>query len=289
MSAARADQRRRLCLVLAISSAVIAVEVVGGLLTGSLALLADAVHLGVDSLGVLLALIAVLLATRPATARFSFGYLRAEVLAALVNAVLVTGIGIAILVKAVQRFAEPPEVSSGGMLLVSLLASAGMACSVLLLLGAQGKSLNVRAAFLEVLSDALAAATTALASLVILLTGFQRADAIASALIGVAILPRAWVLLREAVTVLLEAVPRGVDPVRLRADLLAEPGVRGVHDLHVWTVTSGSPVLTAHVVGESGPDLTDRLAARVRQGWGIAHSSFQVEDAGPRPGCPAHA
>ncbi|TCO60605.1 cation diffusion facilitator family transporter [Actinocrispum wychmicini] len=283
----REIQRRRLALVLCISAGVIAIEVVGGLWTGSLALLADAGHLAVDSLGVLMALIAVVLAGRPATSRYTFGWQRAEMLAATINGVLVFGIGITILVKAAQRFVEPPEVASGGMLVVALIASAGMTTSVFLLRGAKGQSLNVRAAFLEVLSDALAAITTAVASLVIMFTGFQRADAIASALIGLAILPRAWVLLREAVNVLLEAVPKGLDLAEVRRALTTEPGVRDVHDLHVWTITSGTPVMTAHVVAGADDGLLDRLTTAVADRFGIAHASFHIES-GRRPACPQH-
>lgn len=283
----RAIQRRRLALVLLISTGVIATEVVGGLLTGSLALLADAAHLGVDSLGVLMALIAVVLAGRPATATHTYGWQRAEMLAAAANGILVFGIGITILVMAAQRFVEPPEVASGGMLVVALIASAGMTTSVLLLRGAKGQSLNVRAAFLEVLSDALAAVTTAVASLVIMLTGFQRADAIASALIGLAILPRAWILLREAVSVLLEAVPKGLDRTEVRRTLTAEPGVDEVHDLHAWTITSDTTMLTAHVVANRDDGVLDRLTKAVSDRFGISHASFHIES-GRRPACPQH-
>ncbi|KAA2262399.1 cation transporter [Solihabitans fulvus] len=270
--------RGRLFAALGISLAVIAIELVGWRWTGSLALLADATHLSVDALGVALALFAIWLAGRPATARRTFGLQRAEVLAAAVNAIVVIGMGIVILVGAVQRFANPPEVATGGMLLIALIALAGNATSVLLLRSGQKESLNVKGAFLEVLSDALAAASTAVAAVVMALTGFQRADAIVSALIGIMLVPRAIALLRSAVNILLQAAPPGIDTERVRERMASAEGVSDVHDLHVYSVTSGVLVASAHVVTPAGgTDPRPALDGLLRDEFGIEHSTIQVE------------
>ncbi len=282
--------RRALAIALCISVTVIVIEVIGWLFTKSLALLADATHLAVDSFGVLMALVAVTLAARPPTPQRTFGLQRAEMIIALFNAVLVTAVGLYILVTAIRGLLEPPEVASGSMLWFALVATAGNAVSVLLLMKGQGESLNVRGAFLEVLSDMLAAAATVVAALVMIFTGFQRADAIAAMLIGVMIIPRAYVLGREAVHVLMEGTPRDVDLGALRASLLAVPGVAGVHDLHAWTITSGVRTASAHITVEPGADqeaVLSGLHAALGSGYDIGHSTFQLEPAGfsdPSPG-----
>jgi cobalt-zinc-cadmium efflux system protein len=277
---AAAAHRGRLGAVLAITVVVLVVEVAGSALSGSLALLADAGHVLADGAGIGLALLAVRFAARPATPQRTFGYYRLEILAAVVNAVLLFGVAGFVLVEAWRRLTEPPEVASGLMLAVAAAGLVANAASMWLLRRGQAESLNLRGAYLEVLGDLLGSVAVLAAAAVIALTGFQAADPIASALIGVLILPRTWRLLREAVDVLLEAAPKGVDLAEVRRHLAETPGVRDVHDLHAWTITSGLPVLSAHVVLERGAD-----AGRVLDGLGdclaghfdIEHSTFQLE------------
>jgi cobalt-zinc-cadmium efflux system protein len=277
---AAAAHRGRLSAVLAITVVVLVVEVAGAALSGSLALLADAGHVLADGAGIGLALLAVRFAARPASPQRTFGYYRLEILAAVVNAVLLFGVAGFVLVEAWRRLAAPPEVASGLMLTVAAAGLVANAVSLWLLRRAQAESLNLRGAYLEVLGDLLGSVAVLAAAAVIALTGFQVADPIASALIGVLILSRTWRLLTEAVDVLLEAAPKGVDLAEVRRHLAGTPGVSDVHDLHAWTITSGLPVLSAHVVLERGAD-----AGRVLDGLGdclaghfdIEHSTFQLE------------
>jgi cobalt-zinc-cadmium efflux system protein len=277
---AAAGHRGRLGAVLAITVVVLVVEVAGAALSGSLALLADAGHVLADGAGIGLALLAVRFAARPATPRRTFGYYRLEILAAVVNAVLLFGVAGFVLVEAWRRLSQPPEVASGLMLAVAAAGLVANAVSLWLLRRGQAESLNLRGAYLEVVGDLLGSVAVLAAAAVIALTGLQAADPIASALIGVLILPRTWRLLREAVDVLLEAAPKGVDLAEVRRHLLETPGVGDVHDLHAWTITSGLPVLSAHVVLAPGAD-----AGRVLDGLGdclaghfdIEHSTFQLE------------
>ncbi|HET6813830.1 MAG TPA: cation diffusion facilitator family transporter [Actinomycetota bacterium] len=275
-----AAQRGRLVAVFAITLAVLVVELVGAALSGSLALLADAGHVLADGAGIGLALLAIRFAARPATQQRTFGYYRLEILAAVVNAVLLFGVAGFVLVEAWRRLAEPPEVASGLMLAVAAVGLVANAVSLWLLRDGQQRSLNLRGAYLEVWGDLLGSVAVLAAAGVIAVTGFRAADPIASALIGVLILPRTWRLLREAVDVLLEAAPREIDLDEVRRHLLETPGVTDVHDLHAWTITSGLPVLSVHVVLERDAD-----AGRVLDGLGdclaghfdIEHSTFQLE------------
>ena len=216
--------RRPLIVVLVITTTILLVEVAGAAISGSLALLADAGHMLTDGAGVGLALLAIRFAARPATPQRTFGYYRLEILAAVVNAVLLFGVAAFILVEAWRRLTEPPEVASGLMLVVALVGLAANAVSMWLLHGGQRDSLNLRGAYLEVWGDLLGSVAVLAAAVVIALTGFQAADPIASAVIGLAILPRTWRLLREAVDVLLEAAPKGVDLDEVRRHLV-EPQV----------------------------------------------------------------
>jgi cobalt-zinc-cadmium efflux system protein len=275
-----AAYRGRLAAVFAITVAVLVVELVGAVLSGSLALLADAGHVLADGAGIGLALLAIRFAARPATPQRTFGYYRLEILAAVVNAVLLFGVAGFVLVEAWRRLAEPPEVASGLMLAVAAVGLVANAVSLWLLRDGQQRSLNLRGAYLEVWGDLLGSVAVLAAAAVIAVTGFRAADPIASALIGVLILPRTWRLLREAVDVLLEAAPKEIDPDEVRRHLLETPGVTDVHDLHAWTITSGLPVLSVHVVLERDAD-----AGRVLDGLGdclaghfdIEHSTFQLE------------
>lgn len=277
--------RSRLLTALLITLTVMGAEVIGGLISGSLALLADAAHMLTDAAGVGLALLAAWFASRPATPERTFGYQRSEVLAAVVNALLLFGVAGFVLVEAVRRFTSPPEVATGLMLGVAVVGLVANTISLLVLRGGQQESLNVRGAYLEVLGDLLGSAAVIVAAIVIALTGYTQADPIASALIGLMILPRTWGLLREAVDVLLEATPRGVDLTQVRQHLLDTPGVIDVHDLHAWTITSGLPVLSVHVVvaqdvlaDGGGGRVLDSLGACLAGHFDVEHCTFQLEE-----------
>jgi cobalt-zinc-cadmium efflux system protein len=278
-SAAGRD-RRSLVIVLAMSLSILVVEVIGGIAANSLALLADAGHVFTDVAGLLLALGAIWLAGRPASDARTFGWYRAEILAAAINAVILFGVAAFVLYEAWRRLSEPPEIESGLMLAVALVGGAVNLVSLVILRGPQARSLNMRGAYLEVLGDLLGSVAVVVAALVIAVTGFTQADAIASALIGLMILPRTWHLLRDAVDILLEATPKGVDLEEVRRHITEAPGVVAVHDLHAWTITSGMNVLSAHVV--MGPDgnpggLLDHLSDCLSGDFDIDHSTFQLE------------
>ena len=286
---ATGTQRNRLLGVLAITVSIMVAEVIGGLISGSLALLADAGHMLTDAAGVGLALLAASFAARPATPERTFGYTRLEILAAVINALLLFGVAGFVLIEAVRRFKEPPELSTGVMLTVAVVGLVANAASLLMLRGGQQSSLNVRGAYLEVLGDLLGSAAVIVAAIVIGLTGFTQADAIASAAIGLMILPRTWALLRDAVGVLLEATPKGVDLAQVRQHIKDTPGVLDVHDLHAWTITSGLPVLSAHIVitedalADGGGGLVlDQLGECLAGHFDVEHCTFQLEAPGHR-------
>lgn len=277
---AAAAHRGRLWIVFGITSTFLIAEVVGGLLTNSLALLADAGHMLTDVAGIGLAVFAIRLASRPASEERSFGFYRVEVLAAVINAVILFGVAVFVLIEAWRRLREPLEISSGLMLGVALAGMAANAVSLRLLHQGQSQSLNMRGAYLEVLGDLLGSAAVVVAALVIGLTGFRAADPIASALIGLMIVPRTWKLLKDAVDVLLEASPRDVDLAGVRRHVLEAEGVADVHDLHVWTITSGMNVISAHVVVREDADpaaVLDHLCECLSADFDIEHSTFQLE------------
>ena len=282
--AGRAADRSRLRWVLLVTGTVLVAQLVGAWLSGSLALLADAGHMMTDLAAVVIALSASHVASRPATARRTFGWQRAEILAALVNAALLLVVCAYLLVEGVRRLLEPAEVDAGLMLWFALAGLAANVVSVVLLLPRRDSSLNMRAAYLEVLTDALGSVAVVIAAVLLLVTGFDRADALAALLIAVMILPRAFLLIREAVDVLLEAAPAGVDAEEVRAHLTRVPGVVEVHDLHVWTITSGLPSLSVHVtvddaaLAEQGVGAyLDRFSACVADHFDVVHTTFQVE------------
>ncbi|MGI8614636.1 MAG: cation diffusion facilitator family transporter [Nocardioidaceae bacterium] len=282
--AVRAGHGRRLAMVLGISSTILVIEVVGAFVSGSLALLADAGHLLTDVAGLSLALFAATLANRPATDERTWGYRRAEVLAAAAQAAVLLGVGVFVLVEGIRRLMAPPDVASTAMIIFGLVGVCGNAVSIVVLSRIQGGSLNTRAALLEVVNDALGALAVLLAAVVIATTGWLRADAVASLLIGVLILPRTWKLLRETVDVLLEATPRGVELAQVRAHLLEVAHIQDVHDLHASTVATNLPVLTAHVVVDDScfhdghvPQLLDELQECLAGHFDVEHSTFQFE------------
>ena len=275
--------RRPLVIALAITSTFLVVEVIGALVTNSLALLADAGHMLTDVAALALSLFAIWIARRPATLARSFGYLRAEVLAAAVNAASLVIISIYIFWEAYQRLGDPPEVDSGPMLAVAfagLLANAASAW-VLMRGGGHRESLNVRGAFLHVIGDMLGSVGAIAAALIMLATGWYLADPILSAGIGALILFSAWRLLKESVDVLLEATPPQIDPAVVRARMIDVDGVEDVHDLHVWTVTSGLVAMSSHVEVSAARDWHDvllEMSTRLREEFGIAHVTLQPEE-----------
>jgi cobalt-zinc-cadmium efflux system protein len=280
----RAGDRSRLRLVLVVTALVLLVEAVGAWVSGSLALLADVGHLVTDVAAVGVALSASYVATLPATSRRTFGLHRAEILAALANAVVLLGVCGYLAVEGTRRLFHPTAVHAGSMLVFAGVGLVAGAVSLTLLADRKDASLNLRGAYLEVLGDLLGSGLVVLAALVVLVTGFRRADPLASLLIAVLILPRSWALLREAVGVLLETTPANLDLDDVREHLLAVPGVVDVHDLHAWTITSGMPSMSAHVtvtddclarrgVGQ----LLDEFSECVASHFAVDHATFQVE------------
>ena len=238
---ATGKHRKRLIAVLAITLGVVGIQVIGAVVSGSLALLADAGHMLSDAAGVFIALMAAWIATRPASDQRTYGYQRAEVLAALANALILIVIAVVIMIEAIRRFGETTEIHTDVMLWAAILGAVANLVSLLILQGAQKESLNVRGAYLEVLGDLLGSIAVIVAAIVIMTTGYAAADPIASVLIALMIIPRAWHLLRDVVDVLLEATPKGVDVNMIREHIIAVDGVVEAHDIHIWTITSGVP------------------------------------------------
>jgi len=285
--AAGVTNTRRLVVAICIVAVFLVVEVVGAVLSGSLALLADAGHMASDLLGLIVALIAILIAARPATDRQTYGYQRAEVFGALFNGLLLSAVAVFVAVEGVQRLLDPAEatVLSTPMLVVAVLGLAANVASLLVLRGGRD-SIGMRGAYLEVLGDMFGSVTAIIAALVILVTGFAQADAIASLVIAGLIVPRAFSLLRDVFHVLSEAVPKNMDVEKIRQHILTTEGVVDVHDVHVWAITSGAPVFSAHVVvttelferGGTGA-LLDELSGCLTGHFDVEHSTFQLEPA----------
>ncbi|GAA1690721.1 cation diffusion facilitator family transporter [Microbacterium sediminicola] len=284
-----ASNRRLLTASLCVTSVVLVVQVIGAIWSGSLALLADAVHMLTDAAALVIALIASTIAARPATDRQTYGYQRAEVFGALVNGVLLIGLSIWVVIEAIGRLLQPDDehVLGGVMLVVAIVGLLANAVAMWLLSAAQKTSINVRGAYLEVLGDLIGSALVIVAAVVLLITGWDAADAIASLLIAALIVPRAIGLLREVFHVLSEAAPQGTQVTEIRDHILSAPDVVDVHDVHVWQLTRGAPVFTAHVVvepaafaaGRSGEILTG-LQECLADHFDVEHSTFQLEPAG---------
>jgi cobalt-zinc-cadmium efflux system protein len=283
-----ATNRRLLATSLAITSVVFLVQVVGAILSGSLALLADAVHMLADAAALIIALIAGAVAARPANDRRTFGYRRAEVFGALVNGVLLIALSLWVAIEGVLRLVNgESEVKGGLMLAVAIIGLIANAIAMWLMSAAQKTSLNVRGAYLEVMGDLIGSAAVIVAAIVIITTGWLPADAIVSLLIAAMIIPRAIGLLREVVSVLVEGAPQGVEVADIRTHILETPGVVAVHDVHVWQLTRGMPVFTAHVIvadeaaraGRTDEILT-ALQSCLAEHFDVAHSTFQLETAG---------
>lgn len=280
-----AGHRRRLLAVLAVTGVVMIAELVAAAFSGSLALAADAGHLFTDVAAIGTALTAMTIAERRTSARSTFGLFRLEIFAAAVNAVVLLGVAALVVWVAVRRLDDPPDVASGWMILVAGLGLVANAVSLRWLHAGQRSSLAVRSVYLEVLGDLLGSAAVVVAGLVIAMTGETIADPIASLVVAGLIVPRTWALLREAVTILLEATPPGTDLEHVRRHIVELDGVVDVHDLHVWTISTGRPVMSAHVVvedswlGRSG-EVLDSLQGCLAAHFDVEHSTFQVEPRG---------
>lgn len=284
---AAAAYRGRLRVALWITLTVMVVEIVGGIVANSLALVADAAHMATDALGLAMALLAIHFAGRPPSGNRTFGYARAEILAALANCLLLLGVGGYVLYEAIQRFVTPAETEGGLTAVFGLIGLVANMISLSLLMRGQKDSLNVRGAFLEVAADALGSLAVLVSAVLVLTTGWQAADPVASIVIGLMIVPRTWKLLRETLNVLLEAAPEDVDMAAVRSHIRALPGVEGVHDLHAWTITSGLPVLSAHVVVEAEAldtigheKMLHELRSCLGEHFDVEHCTFQLEPDG---------
>jgi cobalt-zinc-cadmium efflux system protein len=265
---------------LVIAIAILLAELIAGLVANSLALLADAGHVFADVSGMGLSLVAIRLAARPPSGGRTFGLYRLEMLVAALNAVVLLGIVVVVLVQAIRRLAAPPDVEPGLVIVVAAIALVGNVAALRLLGTGQRESLVMRGAYLEVAGDLLGAGAVLVAGLVILVTGVHAADAIASIVVAVLIVPRTVALLRDSVDVLLEATPKGVDLGEVERHIREAPGVLDVHDLHAWTITSGMNVVSAHVVlgpdGRAG-DVLDHLGTCLADDFDVNHSTFQLE------------
>ncbi|QDP98286.1 cation transporter [Microlunatus elymi] len=282
------QNRTRLTIAFMITTGILLVQIVGAAITGSLALLVDAGHMLTDAGGLAIALLAANLMLRPATDRRTWGFARAEVIAATAQAAVLFAVGLFVLVEGIQRLFTPPEIPSGSLLIFGIVGLIGNLISIAVLAGGRQDNFNLRAAFLEVLNDALGSVGVIIAAVVINTTGWQRADSVAALLIGVLILPRAVKLLRETINVLMETTPPGLDLDAVRTHLLGVPHVHEVHDLHASQISSGLPVLTAHITVDAGcfsdghaPQILDQLQDCVAEHFEVSveHSTFQLEPA----------
>lgn len=284
-----AGHRRLLAISLGLTATVMVVQIAGAILSGSLALLADAAHMFTDSSALVIALIATAVAARPADARRTFGYQRAEVFAALINAIILIVLTVSVAFGGIQRLLNPGDVEVAGpvMLTVAVIGMIANATSLWLLSRAQVTSINVRGAYLEVMGDLLGSVMVIVAAIVIVTTGWMPADAIASLLIAAMIVPRAVSLLREVVSVLAESAPQGMSVDDIRTHLKGYQGVVDVHDVHVWQLTRGAPVFTAHVMvapavytADRSAELLAELQSCLAEHFDVEHSTFQLEPAG---------
>ncbi|MCG7284763.1 cation diffusion facilitator family transporter [Cellulomonas sp. ACRRI] len=287
MQTATSGYRRRLMMVLGIYLSIIVAEVIGAALTDSLALMAEAMHMAVDGSGILIALIATFLAVRKPSKKRTYGMMRAEIVAVLINCLLLFALGGFILFEAVERWINPPEVAGEGVIAFAVVGLVGASISLILLSRGAKESLNVKAAFLEVMSDGIGAAAIIISGILNVTTGWNRGDALAAAAIGVIILPRAFMLLRQAVNIILQGVPAGIDIDDVRAEIEGIDGVAAVHSLHVWALTSGVPVMSAHIVLDErgrldgrGAEILDELSEHLREHFQIEHATLQMEEPG---------
>ncbi len=283
---ATGKHRKKLIIVLSITLSIFLVQLVGAIWSNSLALLADAGHMLTDATGVLIALIASLVALLPASSKRTFGYLRVEVLAALINGIMIGTISVIIFVEAIKRIGSEVEVESGIMLIAAIIGAVANLISLLVLQSGQKESLNVRGAYLEVLGDLLGSGAVIVASIVIMFTEWYWVDWVASIAIALMIFPRAVSLLKDVVNVLLEATPKNVDLDQARDHMLSVPGVELVHDVHAWTITSGVHAFSAHVIVSDEAfakrdyhEILDELHACLSEHFDTNHCTLQLESA----------
>ncbi len=284
---ARTGNERLLWIALALTGTFMFTEAVAGFITGSLALVSDAAHMLTDAAALAIALAAVRVGKRPADMARTFGYYRFEILAAAFNALLLFGVAIYILVEAYTRLRQPPEIQTGPMMVVAIIGLIVNAISMRLLSAGKESSLNMKGAYLEVWSDMLGSLGVIAGALLIRFTGWTWVDPVIAVGIGLWVLPRTWVLLKESLNILLEGVPSGMEVAQIESGLMKVAGVRGVHDLHVWALTTGKPTLTAHVLHD--PDMeADTLLGPLKQvlerEFGIYHSTLQLETRACRQG-----
>lgn len=282
------DHRKKLWIAFGVTAIIVVVQLVGSVVTGSLALLTDTVHAITDASGLLVALIAATLMLKPPTAKRTWGFRRIEVIAALGQATLLLAIGVYAAIEGIRRLVEPPDVPAVELLIFGVLGLAANIVALAVLSSSRGANFNMRAAFLEVLNDALGSLGVIVAAIVIATTGFQQADAIAGLLIVALIVPRAYTLMRETLRVLMEFTPEGLDLAAVRRHIMELDHVVDVHDLHASTVATGLPVLTAHIVVRDECFTSGHAAEQLRQVQtcvtehfevAIHHSTFQIETA----------
>jgi cobalt-zinc-cadmium efflux system protein len=284
----------KLRLALMLSGSFFIIEFAGGILTNSLALLSDAMHMLTDVVALILAIVAIRIGRRATDARRTYGYRRFEILAAALNAALLFFVAMFILYEAYQRYLSPPKIQSGAMLIVATIGLLINILSIRLLIGGSKDSLNIKAAYLDALSDMIGSIGVIIAALIIHFTAWQHIDLIIAALIGLWILPRAWKLLSTTVNILLEGVPEGIEMEKIMSQLKAIPGITQVHDLHIWAITSGQNSLTAHLVVNTpqGNNIVLNQASEVAKQHGIEHTNFQMEIEGcgaTEVGCKSHS
>ncbi len=285
-SSAAMRSRGRLSVVLCLSSSVVVVQVVGAVISGSLALLADAVHIFADTFGIGLALVAVSVAARPTKAHRTFGLYRLEILATVANGLLLLALSGFIFWQAIGRWFNPVEITPGIMIAAATYGVVVNLVSFMILRSRSGDSLAVKGAYLEVMSDMIGSLGVVIAGIVVLTTGYDRIDSIASVAIALFMVPRIFLLLRRSLSILMENAPTGLDLDELRKHLLCVDGVAEVHDLHAWTITSGMPSLSAHVIVDPDPfqdgqgtRILDELNECVHECFEIGHTTFQLEAA----------
>lgn len=265
---------------MAITGVVFFAELIGGWLSGSMALMADAMHMLSDATGLIIALVAVAVGRKPVSRYATFGYRRAEVLAAAFNAVMVAAISVWIVVEAVQRIGSPEEVQTRAMIIVAVVGLIANVVSALVLQSQREHSVNIEGAFLHVMVDLLGSVAVIAAGVVIAVTGFTGADVVASLIIAGLVLPRAWGLLKASISVLLERVPAGIDPVNVGNALVALDGVDAIHDLHLWSAGGRDVLCTVHLITRADHgQLLDRAQGRLRE-LGIEHATIQIEGPG---------
>jgi cobalt-zinc-cadmium efflux system protein len=278
----RSGNRQRLALILLLTCGYMAAEIVGGLATNSLALLADAGHMFSDVIALGLSLFAIMIAERPATPKWTYGFYRTEILAALVNGAALVAVSIYIFIEAYQRLIEPPAVAGMLMMIVALGGLLVNLSGLWILRCGRQESLNVHGAWLHILTDALGSIGAVLAGGLIWAFGWNWCDPAISVLIGVLVIYSAWRLVAESVAVLMEGAPKGIDVDDVRQAILETPGVVSMHDLHVWTITSALESLSAHVVAADGQpfaELLTSLQQALSQRFGISHVTIQIEPA----------